>query len=212
MKIRVESIPSGAWIFFDGSNIEHQTNFTLTNINPGLHTVRVTHDGYRDAQQQVTVVSDETALVLFTLVPQVAGTVIEQNATLFIGEEGLNITHALDTANAQSGVPSSITTIGWWPSAGDIHRAPAVSADLAGREHLFEVNQSEFDGYEGEWYLVDENEYNHAKAGTDAVFKALAPKLDLQIHDSLASDVTGQSVERGSQTQFPHSDQHVSGS
>ena len=93
--------------------------------------MRVTHDGYRDAQQQVTVVSDETALVLFTLVPQVAGTVIEQNATLFIGEEGLDVTHALADANAESGVPSTITTLGWWPSPGLIRSiAPTVSVDL----------------------------------------------------------------------------------
>jgi hypothetical protein len=42
---------------------------------------------------------------------------INQGATIFIGEQGLNITPALDQVNA-AGVPSNYTTIGWWASAG----------------------------------------------------------------------------------------------
>ena len=38
--------------------------------------------------------------------------IINQGATVFIGEQGLNITNALTTANVAS--PSPTNTIGWW--------------------------------------------------------------------------------------------------
>ena len=41
---------------------------------------------------------------------------VGQGATVFIGEQGLNITTALAAANA-AGVPSAYTTIGWWASS-----------------------------------------------------------------------------------------------
>ena len=58
-----------------------------------------------------------------------------------------------------------------------------MSFDLIGRENLFTVTQAEFDGYEGQWYLVDANDNNWAKAGAGAVFNVKAPKLDLSIRD-----------------------------
>jgi PKD repeat protein len=128
------------------------------------------------------------------------GTIIEQGATLFIGEAGLDITNALDAANAQ-GAPTTITTSGWWASAAEIYTmAPTVSVDTAGRETTFTVTQAEFDGYEGPWYLVDATDPDdiHAKAGADPVFEVLAPKLELEIHDfTPTSDVSGEYLTRG---------------
>jgi hypothetical protein len=77
--------------------------------------------------------------------------VIEQGATVFIGEQGLDISPAMTAANV-NGVPTSITTIGWWASAADIRATvPTKSIDLAGRENVFSIAQAEFDGYEG-WH------------------------------------------------------------
>jgi hypothetical protein len=65
--------------------------------------------------------------------------VIEHGATVFIGEQGLDISPALSAANA-NGVPTAITTIGWWVSGSDIHTTvPTKSIDLAGRENAFSV-------------------------------------------------------------------------
>ncbi len=79
------------------------------------------------------------------------------------------------SANAQ-GEPTSITVIGWWVSAADIRfSGPTVSIDLAGRENSFTVTQAEFDNYQGQWYLVDANDNNWAKAGAGAVFNVRSP-------------------------------------
>lgn len=101
---------------------------------------------------------------------------INQGATIFIGEQGLNITPALDQVNA-AGVPSNYTTIGWWASAADIHNtAPSVSIDTTGRAGTFYVDQTDFDGYEGQWYLVASDQNQRAKPGVGAVFNVKAPK------------------------------------
>ena len=130
---------------------------------------------------------------------------INQGATVFIGEQGLNITQALATANA-AGIPSAYTTIGWWASAADIQTtAPTVSVDTTGRATTFTVTQSEFDGYEGQWYLVASDLNQRAKPGAGAVFNVKAPKLDITIRDpnqNDGADVSGKSVPTGSQLQF----------
>jgi PGF-CTERM protein len=130
---------------------------------------------------------------------------INQGATVFIGEQGLNITQALATANA-AGVPSAYTTIGWWASAADIQTtAPTVSVDTTGRASTFTVTQSEFDGYEGQWYLVASDLNQRAKPGAGAVFNVKAPKLDITIRDpnqNDGADVSGKSVPTGSALQF----------
>jgi hypothetical protein len=131
---------------------------------------------------------------------------IHQGATVFIGEQGLDISNALASARAQGTTHAAITTIGWWASAADIRTtAPTVSFDLIGRENLFTVTQAEFDGYEGQWYLVDANDNNLAKAGVGAVFNVKAPKLDVSVRDPYqndGADVSGKSIPQGSKLQF----------
>ena len=130
---------------------------------------------------------------------------INQGATVFIGEQGLDITNALATANGAAPA-TTITTIGWWASAADIHTtSPTVTVDLASRASQFTVTQSEFDGYEGEWYLVNAADSNHAKTGTGAVFNVKAPKLDVTVRDPTqndGADVSGKSIPTGARLQF----------
>jgi PGF-CTERM protein len=127
---------------------------------------------------------------------------VGQGATVFIGEQGLNITPAMLSANATG----TLTTIGWWASAADIYTtAPTVSVDTTGRAATFTVTQAEFDGYEGQWYLVDPAAQNTAPKTTGAVFNVKAPKLDLTVRDpnqNNGADVSGKSVPTGSQLQF----------
>ena len=83
--------------------------------------------------------------------------------------------------------------------------APTVSVDTTGRAGTFTVTQSEFDGYEGQWYLVASDLNQRAKPGAGAVFNVKSPKLDVTIRDpnqNDGADVSGKSVPTGSQLQF----------
>ena len=126
---------------------------------------------------------------------------INQGATVFIGEQGLDITLAMSTANAGT----ALTTIGWWASAADIYNtAPTTSVDTATRQESFTVTQAEFDGYEGQWYLVDPALDNTAKRDAGAVFNVKAPKIDVSIRDvnQNNADVSNKAIPTGAELQF----------
>jgi len=65
--IQVNSSPSGAQIFLDGSDTGQVTNATLTGISPGSHRVEVTKEGYVDYEESVSVSSGQTVRVDATL-------------------------------------------------------------------------------------------------------------------------------------------------
>lgn len=65
--IQVNSTPTGAKVYLDGSDMGRTTNCTLTNISPGSHTVKLTKDGYSDIEQSVSVTAGRTATVNLTL-------------------------------------------------------------------------------------------------------------------------------------------------
>lgn len=65
--IVVTSAPDGARIVLDGAETGETTNATLTNVPVGTHTVRVSLDGYLDAEETVTVAAGATASVHFDL-------------------------------------------------------------------------------------------------------------------------------------------------
>jgi PGF-pre-PGF domain-containing protein len=175
--------------------------------------------------------------VLIAVVPVSAviaqnGTIINQGATIFIGEEGLNVTHALNGAwyGASCGVDvdcynwsrvPTLTTIGWWASAAEIYNtAPSRVIDLSTRYRYMTVAPSDFVGYTGNWYLVDSNgkAYNLPTYVTDAhpqckctaagcfaalVFTVADPSLDIRIWDyTTNNDVTGKSVPQGEKLGF----------
>jgi PGF-CTERM protein len=97
------------------------------------------------------------------------GTIINQGATVFIGEQGLNVTHALNAAyygvSCGAEIPCEwwnekppLTQIGWWASAADIYNTPpSQSYDLETRYYDFMVAPSDFVGFTGNWYLLDKN-------------------------------------------------------
>ena len=71
---------------------------------------------------------------------------ISQGNTVFIGEEGLDISAAMGPD----------TQIGWWASAADISTtAPGETIDLRSRITGFMVIPSEFSGYTGNWYRIN---------------------------------------------------------
>jgi len=120
---------------------------------------------------------------------------INQGATIFIGEEGLNLTGAQMYGTAYSGQPSN-TTIGWWASAADLTKtSPTKSISLVGRNQSFTVSPADFVGYTGNWYFVDTDT---GYASTPAVFTVADPTLDIKVWDfGLGKDVSGMSIPQG---------------
>jgi PKD repeat protein len=134
---------------------------------------------------------------------------ILQGGTIFIGEDGLNITGALASANAAAvPVPSpNATVIGWWASAADLYvSSPSKIIDLAGRENNLEVSPADFVGYTGTWYLINPAN-GHPLADSQgspvALFSVQDPSLDMKIWDlDTGADVTGRSVPQGERLTF----------
>jgi hypothetical protein len=65
--IIVTSAPDGARIFLDDADTGEVTNATLATVPVGDHTVRVSLDGYLDAEETVTVAAGATASVHFDI-------------------------------------------------------------------------------------------------------------------------------------------------
>jgi trimeric autotransporter adhesin len=159
------------------------------------------------------------AVVLFVLmaVMPVSAAVIAQNgtqidlgATVFIGENGLNLTHALNGAVQGGNLNMDATpntTIGWWASAAAISTsAPTKTINLAGRFNNFEVAQADFVGYTGNWYLLNADgttAQNGVVGSPVAVMNVQDPTLSIAVWDfQQAADVTGKSVPQGEHLGF----------
>ena len=61
--IQVNSTPTGATIYLDGSNTDKTTNVLLENVSVGSHTIKLVKDGYVDWQQEVMVNEDQTTTI-----------------------------------------------------------------------------------------------------------------------------------------------------
>jgi hypothetical protein len=156
------------------------------------------------------------AVVLFVLmavmpVSAANNTVINTGATVFIGEDGLNVTHALNEAYQVETLDAAPTnrTIGWWASAANIDSsAPTKTIDLStGNRYMsMTVAQSDFVGYTGNWYV-----YNSTStvSSTHYAFTVADPTLSIAFWDfqqgtnvdgiagTSGTDVTGKVVPQG---------------
>jgi hypothetical protein len=74
--IAITSNPTGARAYLDGTDTGQTTNCTLTNVNVGTHTLKLTLASYEDWQQSVEVRWNETANVNATLTKKVGKLVI----------------------------------------------------------------------------------------------------------------------------------------
>ncbi len=124
---------------------------------------------------------------------------VSRGATVFIGEQNLNMTFALSAAQAASGLPATATTVGWWASAAVVTTTPpSKTLDLTGRATSFTVASSDFVGYTGNWYMV-----NTSGFGAACIFTAADPSMDVRIWDfTQGSDVTGKSITQGEKLGF----------
>ncbi len=132
---------------------------------------------------------------------------IVQGNTVFLGEEGLDITRALNGAyfgeacgvyvdNANLTATPHLTRIGWWASAANIYNtAPSRTIDLGSRYTSMLIAPSEFAGYTGNWYLLGPNDMAYSSdvpgcgctaSGCTAsqVFTVQDPNLDIRVYDA----------------------------
>ena len=122
---------------------------------------------------------------------------INQGATVFIGEQALNITEAVNTAGG-------VTTIGWWASAAPLTTtAPSKTIPITS-PGSFTVTYADFGigGQSADWYRIDPAT-GQTYATAQLAFRVADPTLDLKIwDDTISADVTGKSIPKGEDLQF----------
>ncbi|MDD1690604.1 MAG: DUF3821 domain-containing protein, partial [Methanoregula sp.] len=139
------------------------------------------------------------------------GTVLSAGATVFIGEEGLNLTHALNTVQTNYGLDNApvLKTIGWWASAADLTASsPTKKLVLDNTYKDFQVSPSDFVGYTGNWYVL-QADGKTPLTSDGALFNVQDPTLSIAVWDFSrgdntagtagidGDDVTGKSVLQG---------------
>jgi len=125
----------------------------------------------------------------------VVGKDISPGATVFLGEEGLDITNAV----------GSSTSIGWWASAADIQAtSPSQTIQVSGRKTTFEITQAEFSGYTGSWYRLNSStglSYDPAQVA----FTVSEPRISVSIRnaaDGALSSLDGKTIVAGTPITF----------
>jgi hypothetical protein len=103
---------------------------------------------------------------------------ISPGNTVFLGEEGLDITAALDGS----------TRIGWWASAADIARSSPSNTLMVSNPSSFSVSPSEFAGYTGSWYRLNASGVIcpslGCSSGAKVAFIVADPNLDIRVDDA----------------------------
>jgi len=191
-------------------------NPSHTYTSPGIYNVTLqafNTGGYNSTEKTgyITVTS-ASGSPYYTV-----ATSIGQGATVYIGEQGLNLTHAFNAAQgfpapvADSNTPvTSNMTIGWWALSANIQTTPPYQTISLGSSYRsFTVAPSAFDGYTGVWYLVNPSTGRAWITGSGSTATAIPvinvqdPSLDLGVWDfTLGTDVTGQSVSQGDSLGF----------
>ena len=71
-EITINSSPTGADVYLDGSDQSRQTPVTLRSLSLGLHSIRLKLDGYQDYKQQVKVAAGQPTEIDVELTPLVS--------------------------------------------------------------------------------------------------------------------------------------------
>ncbi len=122
--------------------------------------------------------------------PAMAGayTSIQQGGTIYIGEQGLNVTAAL----------GGDTAIGWWASGAGIATSSPDSQMQVTSPSNFYVASSAFGQYVGTWYRLN------SQGKPDGIaFVVADPSLAIRVIDTTVNiDVTNKWIPRGDQAVF----------
>jgi len=128
-------------------------------------------------------------LCLLVILPVTAGyTTIQQGNTVFIGEQGLDVSGALGSDSA----------IGWWASGAAIATSsPSTQIQVTSPSNFY-VSPSAFGSYTGSWYRLT------AQGKPDGVaFLVADPTLAIRVIDTTVNvDETNNWVSRGDQVAF----------
>jgi YVTN family beta-propeller protein len=80
-ELQITSVPSGANVWLNGQETGDTTDCLLTDVKPGLHTVKLTKPGCFDWEDTVTVVYKQRAKVEATLVADVGSVQVSSSPT-----------------------------------------------------------------------------------------------------------------------------------
>jgi len=80
-ELQITSTPSGAKVWLDWQETGDTTNCVLTDVKPGLHTVKLTKPGYFDWEDTVTAVYKQRAKVEATLVADIGAILVTSTPT-----------------------------------------------------------------------------------------------------------------------------------
>jgi PGF-CTERM protein len=122
---------------------------------------------------------------------------INAGATVFIGEEGLNV-------NAATNVSGGVTKVGYWASAAPLTTTAAAKTVTITSPTDYTVSYSDYGigGSVADWYQI--NPLTDTTFSPPVLaFRVADPTLDVTIWDStISADVTGKSVPKGEQLQI----------
>lgn len=101
------------------------------------------------------------AFVFIAVIP-VSARDINQGDLVHIGEQNLNLTHALNQARGLSGADLDktplYTRIGWWaPGTFIFPHNPSWIIDVTGNYMNFNINPTDFDPFRGQYFAIDDN-------------------------------------------------------
>jgi PGF-CTERM protein len=130
------------------------------------------------------------AFVVAPVAAKEVGTIVNQGATVYIGEGGLNIEKAMEGHNI----------IGYWASGANLDSSsPLKTINVENRLTSFEITDSEFVGYTGNWYQVEDGGTVHH----NLAFTVVDPTLDIQVWDpENGQSVNGRTIVQGRPLSF----------
>jgi PGF-CTERM protein len=135
------------------------------------------------------------ALVLAVVLPASASLTVVNNtvnngATVFIGEQGLDLTPAMTTY-------ANPTSLGWWASAASLTTTSPTTSIALTNPSSFYVSSASFVGYTGNWYAINPST-GYANTTSGAFFNVKDPSVAAKVWDfSTGIDVSGGSVIQG---------------
>jgi len=176
--------------------------FGICRIRSWLEMYDVIFGGIERMTKRLTIALIALAMfVLVAVMPVSAAYNVAQNinqgATVFIGEEALDITEAVNTAG-------NVTTIGWWASAAPLTTTAPSKTILITSPSSFTITYADFGigGQSADWYRIDPAT-GQTYATAQLAFRVADPTLDLKIwDDTISADVTGKSIPKGEDLQF----------
>jgi hypothetical protein len=129
-----------------------------------------------------------TCIFLLIVPSSAAINTVLPSGTVFIGEQGLDITAAME----------GDTQIGWWASGAGITTSSPDSKIMVSNPTSFFVTPTDFGTHQGAWYHL-----NPAGVANGSAFVVADPRLEIRVEDTTVNvDVTNKWVPTDDEIQF----------